>query len=56
MNQYLLVLKRMAAITPGIHPQHVRIITSNIAPHPRSSTARGGKIIQIIALRIPIMD
>jgi hypothetical protein len=44
----------MAAITPGIQPQQVSIHTSSIAPHPRSSTASGGKIIQIMALRMPI--
>jgi hypothetical protein len=44
----------MAAITPGIHPQMVRIKTSRTAPHPLSITASGGKIMQIIALRSPM--
>lgn len=44
----------MAAITPGIQPQHVRMKTSRIAPHPLSITASGGNIIQRIALKIPI--
>jgi hypothetical protein len=34
-----------AAITPGIHPQSVRIKTSTIEPHPWSITANGGKMI-----------
>jgi hypothetical protein len=44
----------MAAITPGIHPQQVRMMTRRIAPQPRSSTASGGNMIHRIALKIPI--
>jgi hypothetical protein len=46
----------MAAITPGIQPQIVRIRTSNMAPQPLSSTASGGQIMQMMALRIPIFE
>jgi hypothetical protein len=45
----------MAAITPGIQPQIVRIRTSKMAPQPLSNTARGGQIMQMIALRIPML-
>jgi len=34
-----------AAITPGTHPQRVRIKTITIEPHPLSITARGGSKI-----------
>lgn len=34
-----------AAITPGTHPQSVRRNTITTDPHPRSTTANGGKII-----------
>ena len=34
-----------AAITPGTHPQIVRINTITIEPHPLSITAKGGKIM-----------
>jgi hypothetical protein len=45
----------MAAITPGIHPQQVRINTSRTAPQPLSRTASGGQIMQIMALMIPMI-
>ena len=32
-----------APITPGTHPQQVRIRTMSTDPHPRSITASGGK-------------
>ena len=34
-----------AAITPGIHPQHVNRKTISIDPQPLSNTANGGNII-----------
>jgi len=34
-----------AAITPGIHPQAVKIATMMIEPQPLSRTAKGGKTI-----------
>lgn len=34
-----------AAITPGTHPQSVRIKTITIDPHPLSITAKGGRRI-----------
>jgi len=34
-----------AAMTPGTHPQQVRINTMSIDPHPRSYTASGGKMM-----------
>ncbi len=34
-----------AAITPGTHPQSVRIKTITIEPHPLSITAKGGSKI-----------
>ena len=34
-----------AAITPGTHPQSVKIKTIIIEPHPWSTTAKGGKTI-----------
>jgi len=51
---YFLLLKTIAAITPGIQPAQVKINVSNIAPHPLSSTANGGKIIHKIARPHPI--
>lgn len=44
----------IAAITPGIHPQSVRIETKRIAPHPLSKTDKGGNTNDIMALSIPI--
>ena len=34
-----------APMTPGIHPQSVSRNTMVIDPHPRSTTAKGGKMI-----------
>jgi hypothetical protein len=48
------MLNTIAAMTPGIQPQQVRMNTRSMAPHPLSRTARGGKMMQMIALRIPI--
>ena len=39
-----------AAITPGIHPQHVNKKTMSIEPQPLSSTANGGNIIDKMTL------
>jgi hypothetical protein len=47
-------LNRIAAITPGIQPQMVSRSTSRMAPQPLSITASGGKMIQIMARRIPM--
>ena len=44
-----------AAITPGIHPKHVKIKTMTIDPQPLSITAKGGKIIQRSTLKQPIL-
>ena len=52
--QFYLLLNKIAAITPGIQPAHVKIKVSKIAPHPLSKTASGGQIIQIIARKHPI--
>jgi len=49
-----LLLKTIAAITPGTHPTKVNNVVSNIAPQPLSNTAAGGKITQIKALKHPI--
>ena len=49
-----LLLKTIAAITPGTHPTQVNNVVSNIAPQPLSNTAAGGKITQIKALNHPI--
>ena len=43
-----------AAITPGIHPQTVKIKTINTEPHPLSMTARGGNRIESNTLQILI--
>lgn len=43
-----------AAITPGIHPQIVKIRTINTDPHPLSITARGGNKIESTTLQILI--
>jgi hypothetical protein len=43
-----------AAITPGTHPNKVRISTIRIDPQPLSITARGGKRIDNITLHILI--
>lgn len=37
-----------AAITPGIHPKSVRMNTIMKLPHPLSTTASGGKIMDSI--------
>ena len=39
-----------AAITPGIHAQHVNKKTMSIEPQPLSSTANGGNIIDKMTL------
>lgn len=44
-DDYRLLRITRAAITPGTHPQMVRMRTMSIEPHPRSNTANGGKII-----------
>jgi len=49
------MLKTMAAITPGIQPQQVRMTTRRMAPQPLSRTASGGKMMQMIALKRPMM-
>ena len=41
-----------AAITPGIHPQRVRIKTIIKDPHPLPITANGGNMIANITLNI----
>ena len=43
-----------AAITPGIHPQIVKIRTIKMDPHPLSSTAKGGNKIERRTLHILI--
>jgi DNA-binding CsgD family transcriptional regulator len=43
-----------AAITPGIHPQMVRIRTIKIDPQPLSKTAKGGNRIESSTLQILI--
>jgi hypothetical protein len=50
----LLIIK--AAITPGIQPKHVKIKTMIMEPQPLSITAKGGKIIHSITLKMPILD
>ena len=50
-----MLLKRIAAITPGIQPAEVKSSIIKIAPQPRSKTANGGKIIHNIALPHPIL-
>jgi hypothetical protein len=52
--RFFWVLKSIAAITPGIQPQQVRMNTSRKDPHPLSMTASGGKIMQRIARKRPI--
>jgi hypothetical protein len=54
IRYFVRVLKSIAAITPGSQPQRVSTNTSNMAPQPRSITARGGKMIQSIALKRPM--
>lgn len=39
-----------AAITPGIHPKKVRIVTIKMEPQPLSKTAKGGNKIDKITL------
>lgn len=46
-----LVTIRRAAITPGIHPQQVRIKTSKTEPQPLSMTASGGNMMQRMTLQ-----
>ena len=53
---YFLLLKIIAAITPGTQPTQVKSRVSIIAPHPQSKTANGGKIIHNIALPHPILQ
>jgi len=43
-----------ATITPGTHPNTVRINTINIEPHPLSMTESGGKMMAKITLQILI--
>ena len=43
-----------AAITPGIQPKQVKIKTMINEPQPLSITAKGGKIMQRITLKMPI--
>jgi hypothetical protein len=43
-----------AAITPGTHPNTVRINTINIDPHPLSMTESGGKMMAKITLQMLI--
>lgn len=43
-NQFLLRMTS-AAMTPGTQPAQVRMKTISTDPHPRSSTASGGKIM-----------
>jgi len=45
-----------AAITPGTQQIKVSNKTRRIDPHPLSITARGGKMIQIIALKSDIVS
>jgi hypothetical protein len=51
-----LLLKTIAAITPGTQPTQVNNVVSNTAPQPLSNTAAGGKITQIKALKHPIKN
>jgi hypothetical protein len=51
---YLLLMIK-AAITPGIQPRIVRIMTSRIEPHPLSITARGGKMIHKMTRHMDIV-
>ena len=44
-EDYRLLRITKAAMTPGTHPQMVRMRTMSIDPHPRSNTANGGKMI-----------
>jgi hypothetical protein len=48
----LLIIK--AAKTPGIHPAIVRRSTIKTDPHPLSTTAKGGKMIQSKTLQSDI--
>lgn len=48
----LLIIK--APRTPGIQPHNVNISINKIDPQPLSTTASGGKMIQIMALKIPM--
>jgi hypothetical protein len=45
-----------AAITPGIQPKQVKIKTIINEPQPLSITAKGGKIIHNITLKMPIYN
>ena len=42
-------------MTPGIHPQMVKINTIKIDPQPLSTTAKGGKRIESSTLQILIV-
>ena len=53
-GDYRLLRITRAAITPGTHPQMVRMRTMSIEPHPRSNTANGGKIIDSNTLKSDI--
>ncbi|GHC48746.1 hypothetical protein SAMN05421855_101171 [Ulvibacter litoralis] len=43
-------------MTPGIHPQIVKIKTITIDPHPLSKTAKGGNKIESNTLQILIVQ
>lgn len=43
-------------MTPGIQAQIVSNVTIKIDPHPRSSTANGGKIMQRMTLMTDIVN
>ncbi len=49
-QKFLLRMMR-AAMTPGTHPQQVRMVTMRKEPHPQSTTANGGKMIANRTLR-----
>lgn len=55
-HNYLLFRMMRAASVPGTHPKQVRIVTIIIEPHPRSSTANGGKIMQSKTWRQDILN
>ena len=61
-NGYWFLFRMIKApMTPGIHPQRVSRNTMSTEPHPRSITAKGGKIIanntckQVIVLILLLM-
>lgn len=49
------MLKRMAAMQPGIQPAQVRMNVRSTAPQPLSNTASGGNKMQRIALTQPMV-